>query len=215
MSESQGSETHSPEELFKRHQAQTWADLQSSSDEYDKAVLALSGGGLGLSLAFIKDVVPLSHAISLAVLLCSWICFAVAMLLVVISYQLSRLAQTLHLEHLQRYYLAGKKEFPSNKFNSWLSWCNAGSGFFLILAVILTIAFAWQNISARNFVADDKKVPLLEGRTVMKVTPLPEIEKGRQVMPVTPLPAATPAPNDSTTAKPDSVPAASNPPKEK
>jgi hypothetical protein len=51
MSEANSEPSPSPDELlkreefFKRHQAQTWADLQSSSDEYDKAILALFGGG--------------------------------------------------------------------------------------------------------------------------------------------------------------------------
>ena len=45
-------------ELYAKHIAQTWSDQQASSDSFDNNLLTFSSAALGLSLAFIKDVVP-------------------------------------------------------------------------------------------------------------------------------------------------------------
>jgi hypothetical protein len=181
----------SSEELFKRHQTQTWADLQSASDEYDKAILALSGGGLTLSIGFIKDVVPLDKAIWLHSLLYSWVCFALALLAVVASYMLSVQAQKRNLDHLQRYYIDGNQAFLNarNSFNTWLGRCNVISGLLLFMAVMLTIVFAWKNISEGKFVSKDKtSAHANDGRPVISATPFKhDFDNGRQIVPATPV----------------------------
>jgi len=45
-------------ELYKAHLQQAWGSIDSSTDSFDQALLAVSSGALGLSLAFIKDIVP-------------------------------------------------------------------------------------------------------------------------------------------------------------
>jgi hypothetical protein len=75
---------------------------------YDKAVMALSGGALGLSLSFIKDIVdePPLHAPRW--LLAAWICWGVSVTCVLCSFYSSSMAlrrtvrqadeQTLYIE---------------------------------------------------------------------------------------------------------------------
>lgn len=46
-----------------------------SQEQYDKTVITLSTGALGLSFAFIKDVVDINVASSINFLTGSWICF--------------------------------------------------------------------------------------------------------------------------------------------
>jgi hypothetical protein len=55
-------------ELYVEHQKQTWADCQRASDEFDKSILTYSSGGLGVSLAFVKDIVPLAQTVALPLL---------------------------------------------------------------------------------------------------------------------------------------------------
>ena len=142
--------TPSRYDLFLEHQKQDWENIQSSSDEYDKSVLTLSSGGLALSLAFLKDIVPLKDASGLSLLYCSWGAFTIAIFLTVLSFRLSILAHEEHLEHLRKYYLEDKRDHynkPSRLTSALgiLSWI-AGASF--VLAVTATIIFACINIQA-------------------------------------------------------------------
>ena len=60
--------------------AETRADLLkrqlSNSENYDKAVISLSTAFLGLSLAFLKDLVPIQRAEWLWLLYGSWLALA-------------------------------------------------------------------------------------------------------------------------------------------
>ena len=166
-------------DLFMEHQRQAWQDIQSGSDEYDKSILTLSSGGLGLSLSFIKDIVPLGEAVWLPSLLWSWFAFTGAILLTILSFRLSIRAQEKHVQFLREYYLEEKKD----SFNkpSWestalkiLAW---GAGGLFSAAVILTTLFTWKNIDqiVEYKIMDNKDDSLhgdvLEGRDILQMTP--------------------------------------------
>jgi len=70
------------EALCLKYQDGAHASLQ----EFDRAILTLSAGSLGLSLAFIKDVVPLRNAVHLGFLFGSWYLFGSSVLLTLISF---------------------------------------------------------------------------------------------------------------------------------
>ena len=63
--------------------------IEGQQSEYDKQLLTLSSAMLGVSLAFIKDVVQLRNAELLFVLYASWAAFGICILGVVFSFQLS------------------------------------------------------------------------------------------------------------------------------
>jgi hypothetical protein len=48
--------------LYDEHRKQTWQDIQSSTDNFDKNLLTVSSAALGFSLAFIKDFTHLPTA---------------------------------------------------------------------------------------------------------------------------------------------------------
>ena len=52
------SERTRSEELYDVHRDKAWEDIKSGNENFDKYMLTFSSGALGLSLAFIKDVVP-------------------------------------------------------------------------------------------------------------------------------------------------------------
>jgi hypothetical protein len=130
-----------------------------------------------VSLAFIKDIVPLGKAVWLNWLFLSWCSFAGCIIVTIASFQFGIQAQKVHLDYLAKYYLEGRKEF----FNKKSCWSKAvtvcawvGSALFL-LGLIGTIAFAWKNIS-RGIpqMSDEKKeaviipcnTPRMVGRSV-------------------------------------------------
>src|SRR5437867_2615202 len=95
------------QKLCDEHRRQIWQDIQSSADNFDKYILTLSSGALGLSLSFIKDIVPLGTAVWRSLLYVSWGCFGLCILLTIASYQFGILAQKEHLRNLPKYYFEG------------------------------------------------------------------------------------------------------------
>jgi anaerobic C4-dicarboxylate transporter len=91
-------------DLYDEHRRQTWQDIQSSTDNFDKNLLAVSSGALGFSLAFIKDIVHLPTATWHALLYTSWACFAGCIVVTVFSFRLSVMALNEHLKRLPKYY---------------------------------------------------------------------------------------------------------------
>jgi hypothetical protein len=60
----------------------------TASQDFDKAVMTLAGGALGLSITFIHEIAP--HPKHHGWLATAWICLAVSLLLVFLSYLASQ-----------------------------------------------------------------------------------------------------------------------------
>ncbi|MDE0313941.1 MAG: hypothetical protein OXM61_03485 [Candidatus Poribacteria bacterium] len=126
------------DELFKRQ--------LSNSENLDRAILMLSSAGLGLSLVFVKDLVPLAKAD--CILYFSWFLFGFAILSTLVSFFVSQQGIKKQLEMNRQYYLEGKKEVLNQK-NRWastteyLSYVSASTyaiaAFFLVLFIALNL----------------------------------------------------------------------------
>lgn len=140
-------------DLFQSHTKQAWDDIQSTTDSFDRNVLALSSGALALSLGFIKDIVPsgLSHAAWRWSLYGSWFCFGLCILLTMFSFPIGIAAQRIHLKKLPHTIdeiLQGKEP----KQTSW-AWTYQRIAIWLVavlfgFAVILTVIFCFRNLEA-------------------------------------------------------------------
>jgi hypothetical protein len=73
----------------KREHDDAHKTLNKEQSEFDKQLLTLSAGFLGLSLAFIKDVVPLKDAIQLWALYVGFVLLALCVFTVLLSFQFS------------------------------------------------------------------------------------------------------------------------------
>ncbi|KFF03685.1 MULTISPECIES: hypothetical protein [Flavobacterium] len=73
-----------------------------SSTQFDKQLLFVASGALGLSLAFIKDIVVLSKATNKELLLLSWISFGLVILINVISHYTSLKAINYKIENINK-----------------------------------------------------------------------------------------------------------------
>lgn len=131
-------------ELFKRE--------LSNSEAYDKAVLANASGGLGLSLAFIKDVVPFATATHIWSLKLSWLLLTAAIFAVMASFQLSQRglswerARTLRVCEAKDGEEVESAESEVNRWNQATVWTNRAAGALFVLGVIVTMAFVWINV---------------------------------------------------------------------
>ena len=125
----------------------------SNTQMFDKAILSLSSTGLGFSLAFIKNIVPLDKAIDVwgldttIVLYASWVLFVAAMGTTLYSFLTS-------LQELQKQYkqieseLAGQNDSHTAPLKKTKRLTYFSFGIY-IAAVILTVGFiiinCWSN----------------------------------------------------------------------
>jgi hypothetical protein len=118
---------------------------QSNFEKFDQAILTLSSGGLGLSIAFIKSFIPdlCGHICLLIILLLSWILFAGALLSTMMSFRSGKESIDEQLANAEKYYLEGRTEFLNrhNPFTVETARYNKISFGLFILAVILTLVF--------------------------------------------------------------------------
>ena len=112
-----------------------------SSSQFDKQLLFVASGALGLSLAFIKDIVVLSKATNKALLLLSWISFGLVILINVISHYTSLKAINYKIENINK-----RNDKLSKKFNSVTKYFNVMMIVFLALGLALLNIFIGINM---------------------------------------------------------------------
>jgi hypothetical protein len=114
----------------------------TASRDFDKAIMTLAAGALGVSIAFVRDFAP--HPRHVAWLGAAWVCFALSLLLILISFLASQLALRDEVRWIDR----GRKEngYPggcAGKATVGLNWSSAAG---LILGVVCLVAFALYNV---------------------------------------------------------------------
>src|SRR5260370_30305412 len=158
------------EKLYDEHRKQAWEALHSSTENFDKSILTLSSGALGLSLSFIKDIVPLGHAAWRLLLYLSWGFFGLCILLTVLSYQLGIRAQQEHLKNLPKYYLENDDKAAKQKSWFWRAveaFSLVSAGFFAV-GLIFTVVFCIKNLEGSRM-SEIKRVQ--ESRRPVAMTP--------------------------------------------
>ena len=104
---------------------------QKVQEEFDRTVLSLSGGALGVSFAFVRDVVGPGPVVSTRVLFWSWVCWSVSMVLVLISFFTSHLALRYAVKQVERGEIYERR--PGGAYDLLTAICNAFGGFCLSL----------------------------------------------------------------------------------
>jgi len=155
----------------KRIYATTRQDLLSrnlsNSERYDNAILTLSTGILTLSLAFIKNVVPLDKSQCLFALKVSWFAFGASIVSTLVSFVLSQIAIKCQLEYAEKYYLDENNEYLNKKNRPalWTEFVNYASGVLFVVGIAATIFFVSLNLKGGNTMAkttDGAPIPSLQ-----------------------------------------------------
>ena len=136
-------------DLYEKHAVQSWTDQQASSDAFDNNLLTFSSAALGLSLAFIKDIVPSGAVEWLGTLYASWIGFALCIVVTILSFQVAVQAQKAHQEKLRRYYLEGQEDVLRSKsvWEKAIPWLALSGAICFFMAIALTLTFAIHNMN--------------------------------------------------------------------
>lgn len=112
-----------------------------SSSQFDKQILFIASGALGISLAFIKDIVKLDIATNKNLLLLAWIFFGAVILICILSHYTSLKAINYRIENLYQ-----KKDKISKRFDWWTQAFNILMMLFLASGLILLFIFIGINI---------------------------------------------------------------------
>lgn len=112
-----------------------------SSSQFDKQVLFVASGALGISLAFIKDIVTLNIATYKSLLILSWISFGAVIIFCIMSHYTSLKAINFKIENIYQ-----KKDKTSKRFNLFTKGLNFLMIIFLTLGLVLLNIFIGINI---------------------------------------------------------------------
>lgn len=118
---------------------------RETSQQFDKAILTLAAGALGLSITFINQIAPHPESRSICFLVSAWILFCLSLLSTLISFLASQAACRKQRDALDENIL-GKNICENNKAAAWTNWLNYFSIVFFIIGVIALIVFSALNL---------------------------------------------------------------------
>ena len=118
---------------------------------FDKAILALASGAFGLSLTFIRQIVPNIKSGTIFMLICAWIGFCISLLSTLISFLTSQLAcskqrKILETEYFKNHSSHDKKATLKNKASVCTYWLNILSIIAFMFGVIFLASFSIFNL---------------------------------------------------------------------
>lgn len=130
---------------------------KQGQDSFDKTVLSLSGGALGISFLFIKDVIGPHPIIHPGWLLSAWICWALSTLAVLSSFYTSNRALRKAIEQCDKGTI--HCEPPGGFFSRITRNLNKAGIFFLVFGIALMSAFVYTNLLQREFKREPEANP--------------------------------------------------------
>lgn len=117
---------------------------QKSQEDYDKTVVTLSGGALGVTFAFLEKVIGNGPAATPELLFAAWLCWAASITSVLTSYFLSRVALRKAIEQVD------SGEDPPRRPGGWTGFAteifNILSGTFFVVGVVTAAIFVLRNL---------------------------------------------------------------------
>lgn len=138
--QSVGTDCGVPDAAMREYRSHLVEARQKSQDDYDKTIVLLSGGALGLSLTFMTDVGGATGSDNVAVLLCGWGCLAFSIFLVLVSYYMSRETLSAEIRRID----AGESQSGTGRLRCVTESLNIGSGLSLLTGLVLVGKFAFQ-----------------------------------------------------------------------
>lgn len=118
---------------------------QQMQSEYDKAIMALSGGALGISMAFLKDVV-ITHGIhNGGFLLAAWVSWGLSITSTLASFYTSATALRKAVQQTddKTIYL----QLVGGRFSLLTKVLNAAAGLLFLAGVVSIVVFVARNLA--------------------------------------------------------------------
>lgn len=121
---------------------------QKGQESFDKTVLSLAGGALGISFVFVKDIIGPNPIIHPAYLLMAWVFWAGSTLAVLSSFYFSNRALRLAVKQCDARTI--HCEAPGRFYSTLTRSCNVMGILFLIAGIFFMAAFVYQNLLERG-----------------------------------------------------------------
>ncbi len=128
---------------------------QKSQDDFDKTVLTLSGGALGISFAFLKDIVGPQPIVFSGFLLAAWFAWAFSTFSVLTSYYLSHLALRSAIGQVDDGTIFKKP--PGGVFACLTAILNGTGAVLFLVGVCCITVFAVANLPTKGATNDRKE----------------------------------------------------------
>ena len=117
------------------------ATLQTNRD-FDKAVFALSGGALAISIVFLRDIAPRNPEYTWTIV-AAWSLFAASLLATFVSIATAENGLRVAIDE----YDAGERpRHPGGKWHTWTNRLNRAAAAGFMLGVVFAFVFAYVNL---------------------------------------------------------------------
>ncbi len=126
-------------EDIREHRRHLVEALHTASQDFDKAVMTLAAGALGISLAFVHDFAPdPRHTLVLGV---AWLLFAFSLVFVLVSFIASQEALRWEIRHVADDEPRGDRPHPKR-----VTRLNIAAAATFIVGVVALVGFALLNL---------------------------------------------------------------------
>jgi hypothetical protein len=141
----QNNKTDTREELREYRQGLV-EQVQQHSESFDKTIITIASSSLGISVAFLKDIVPEPNKWTIPLLVLSWLLLSVSLAAIVFSMLMAIWGRKDMINQIDKTLISDN---PGPKWKSsttalTLSWISAIS---LVLGIFFYLLFAIINIS--------------------------------------------------------------------
>ena len=119
---------------------------QESIRSFDKSLITLSAGALGLSLTFVKEIVGPANVESTQTLVIAWICWIASLAMTLFSFYCSHLALRKTMEQIDNGTI--NSQSPGGRWTVITNGLNALSGVAFLGGVVFIVIFVSINIGA-------------------------------------------------------------------
>jgi hypothetical protein len=117
---------------------------QKAVEDFDKAVMTLSGGALGVSFAFIRDVVGPRPWADTTLMFAAWLCWGISVAAVLASYYFSHIALRRAIAQVDDDTIYVRR--PGGACTIVIYICNASGGLLFLVGVVLIAVFVSANL---------------------------------------------------------------------
>ena len=120
---------------------------QKSQEDFDKTVLSLSGGALGISFVFLKDVIGPNPVVHPDLLFAAWVAWGTSTFCVLASYYASHLALRRAIRQIDEGTIRNQK--PGGFFRNVTAVLNAAGAVLFLVGVFAIVFFANANLKTK------------------------------------------------------------------
>jgi len=121
---------------------------QKSQEDFDKTVLSLSGGALGISFVFLKDVIGPNPISEPGLLFAAWVAWGSSTFCVLASYYASHLALREAINQIDKKTIRNGR--PGGAYNLITACLNAAGAVLFLIGVLAITLFANANLKSKG-----------------------------------------------------------------